>query len=188
MTKLRSYLLLLVMLTLVFATRTVLAADVGPKPTMDFDFQTDSSVGEVTITSGVLYECQQVDCSNATLLEEVGPQRFTCEELSCSAMGYGFAPYHRIEIGFSDGKTRQSNIFETVDFDSRYRVTINSDDLTVEAVSGSPAPTSEPFPTEPSSTPLPRVLLGVGGLLCMCLVFLLIAGVVIFFVLRSRKK
>jgi hypothetical protein len=66
-------------------------------------------------------------------LEEAGPQRFTCEVNSCRATAYGFAAYHRIELEFSDGKTRQSNIFETAGFDSKYMVTIRPDDLVVEA-------------------------------------------------------
>lgn len=186
MIKLRTFLLIFVSLSLIFSVRAVLAADIGPKPSMEFEFQQDSSLGNITITSGILYECQQADCSDSAPLEELGPQRFWCDDFHCSALGYGFAPYHRIELQFSDGKKRQSNIFETVDFDSTYRVTVHSDGLTVEALSGSPAPSQEPFPEE--SKPVPTLLMGVGGLLCIGLVIVLIAGVVIFFALRSRKK
>lgn len=114
-------------------TRAVLA-DTGPKPTMEFEFQQEMT-GElpVTIASGILYECNQLDCSDAAPLEEGGPQGFRCEVNSCSAVAYGFAPYHRIEIDFSDGKMRQSNVFQTAGFDSKYRVTIRPDDLLVEA-------------------------------------------------------
>ena len=113
--------------------QTVLA-DTGPKPRMDFQFRQEMT-GEppVTIVSGVLYECDQTDCSDAAPIEEVGPQGFRCEVISCSALAYGFAPYHRIEVEFSDGKTRQSNVFETAGFESNYTVTIRPDDLFVEA-------------------------------------------------------
>jgi hypothetical protein len=196
MTKFRFSLLFIVVFTLIFTAQTVLAADIGPKPTMEFEFQQDSSGENISITSGVLYECQQADCSDAAPLEELGPQRFYCEEFRCSALGYGFAPYHRIEIQFSDGKTRQSNIFETIDFQSYYIVTINPDDLFVEESFGSPAPPfEEPFPEEtfePSSggrNSMPRVMLGFGVLLCVGLVSLLAVGLVIFFfVRRSRTK
>lgn len=109
-------------------------ADTGPKPTMDFQFS-QQMTGEppVMITSGILYECDQSDCSDAAPLEEVGPQRFTCDVNSCRATAYGFAPYHRIEIEFSDGKTRQSDVFRTAGFDSKYTVTIRPEDLLVEA-------------------------------------------------------
>ena len=109
-------------------------ADTGPKPTMDFQFRQEMT-GEppLTITSGILFECGQPDCSDAMLLEEGGPQGFFCELNSCHATAYGFARYHQIELEFSDGKTRQSNIFETAGFDSKYMVTIRPDDLLVEA-------------------------------------------------------
>lgn len=109
-------------------------ADTGPKPTMDFQFQQEMT-GEppLTITSGILFECDQPDCNAGVPLEEAGPQQFTCEINSCRATAYGFAPYHRIELEFSDGKTRRSNVFETAGFDSKYTVTIRPDDLLVEA-------------------------------------------------------
>ncbi|MFT3891655.1 MAG: hypothetical protein QM730_08495 [Anaerolineales bacterium] len=196
MNKLRFSLFLIVVFTLIFATQVVFAADIGPKPTMEFDFQQDASVGKVSITSGILYECNQADCSDAAPLEELGPQRFTCEEFHCSALAYGFAPYHRIELQFSDGKTRQSNIFETINFDSNYRVIVHENDLTVETVSGSPAPTEEAFSLltpSPIASPeesdfAPNFLIGLGGLCCLGLVFLLFVGLVVLFNSNSRTK
>lgn len=186
MTRLRFSLLSFVLLTLIFSAQTVLAADIGPKPSMEFEFIQDLPNGEISITSGILYECQQADCSDAAPLGELGPQRFTCEESYCNAIAYGFAPYHRIEIQFSDGKTRQSNIFETVAFDSSYRVTVNADDLSVEAISGSPAPSPEPFQDESHSAP--NVFIGMIIVSCMGLAFLLAIGLVIFIARRSRTS
>ncbi|RPJ24785.1 MAG: hypothetical protein EHM33_16705 [Chloroflexi bacterium] len=121
----------LLFLQLLVPARVVLA-DTGPKPTMDFEFKQELTGEQVTITSGVLYECEQLDCSDASPLMEGGPQRFTCEANSCHALAYGFSPYHRLEIQFSDGQTRQSNIFETAMFNSTYTVTVRPDDLLVE--------------------------------------------------------
>jgi hypothetical protein len=131
--KLTKLLVSLLSLLMLFPAQVVLA-DTGPKPSMDFQFRQEMT-GEppLAIASGVLYECDQPDCSDAAPLEEGGPQGFRCEANSCSAVAYGFAPYHRIEIEFSDGKTRQSNTFETAGFDSKYMVTIRPDDLLVEA-------------------------------------------------------
>ena len=123
---------LLFFFSLLLPARVALA-DTGPKPTMDFAFQQELPAEQVTITSGTLYECEQSDCRDAAPLEEMGPQRFTCESTTCYAMAYGFSPYHRLEIQFSDGQTRQSNVFETAGFDSRYTVTVRPDDLLVEA-------------------------------------------------------
>ncbi len=152
----------------------VVEADTGPKPTMEFEFNQELPAEPVTIVSGILYECEQSDCSDARPLEQLGPQGFDCSTDRCDALAYGFAPYHRIEIEFSDGKTRQSNIFQTAGFESRYKVTVNPDDLLVEAQ---------------FSLPAPQWMLGI-LLLCACVVcggVLLIAGIV-FIIMRSSRK
>jgi hypothetical protein len=109
------------------------SADTGPKPSMDFAFTQDFPGTAVTITSGIIYECDQSDCQDARPLEELGPQGFSCQATSCSAMAYGFSTWHRLEIQFSDGKTRQSNIFKKSQFQESYQVTIHQDDLLVES-------------------------------------------------------
>jgi hypothetical protein len=111
----------------------VARADTGPKPSMEFEFRQDVSGEPLAINAGILFECEQPDCSDAEPIEEVGPQGFYCEANGCRAIAYGFRPYHRIEIQFSDGMTRQSNVFETAGFDSRYTVTVRPDDLLVES-------------------------------------------------------
>ena len=129
---LRKLLVVLLALQILLPAHIALA-DTGPKPSMDFVFKQESLEDQITIVSGILYECNQPDCSDATPLKEVGPQRFTCDASSCSATAYGFAPYHKIEIEFSDEETRESNVFETAGFNSRYTVTVRPDDLLVEA-------------------------------------------------------
>ena len=132
MTKFRILLLSFILMQVLFPAHIVLA-DTGPKPSMEFAFKQELTGEQVTIVSGILYECDQADCSDAAPLEELGPQRLYCEFDSCRALAYGFAPYHRLEIEFSDGVTRQSNIFETAGFNSKYTVTVRLDDLLVEA-------------------------------------------------------
>jgi hypothetical protein len=156
-----------------FSILPVGLTDTGPKPTMEFAFNQELLSSPVTIVSGILYECQQSDCSDAHALEEGGPQGFRCTAESCDALAYGFAPYHRIEIEFSDGKTRQSNIFETAGFDSRYKVTVNPDDLLVEALPSAAAPWTF------------AVLL-----LCACALCggVLLIAVIIFVIWRSSRK
>lgn len=158
---------------LLFLPLQTVRADTGPKPTMDFSFDQSLLAQPVTIVSGILYECQQSDCSDAHPLEEGGPQGFRCTVESCDALAYGFAPYHRIEIEFSDGKTRQSNIFETAGFDSRYKVTVNSDDLLVEALPSAAGPWTA------------AVLLLCACALC-CGVLLIVA--IILVIWRSTRK
>ncbi len=108
------------------------AADIGPKPGMEFQFVQEGSGPAPSITSGTLYECDQPDCSDAEPLKQLGPQGFSCQADHCSALSYGFSPYHRLEIQFSDGVTRSSNVFKTVQFDSSYTVTIRQSDLIVK--------------------------------------------------------
>jgi hypothetical protein len=149
------------------------SADTGPKPSMDFTFKQAVSTSSLTITSGILFECDQSDCQNAKPLQVLGPQRFTCAETTCSAMAYGFSTYHRLEIQFSDGKTRRSNIFRTAQFQSSYLVTIRPNDLLV-----TPEFTLNAF------TPVTYILLCLGCLVGIAILVILI----IFLVRRSKVK
>ena len=121
------------LLFLSFFPPAAVSADVGPKPTMDFTFKQEFPGSPVTIMSGILFECNQSDCQDAKPLQEMGPQRFSCAANNCSALAYGFSTYHRLELTFSDGKTRQSNVFRTTQFQARYQVTIRQDDLLVQS-------------------------------------------------------
>jgi hypothetical protein len=172
-TKLIKLFLLLLSLQILLPAHVVLA-DTGPKPTMEFEFKQELTGAQITITSGILYECEQSDCSDASPLEELGPQRFTCEADSCRALAYGFAPYHKIEIEFSDGKTRQSNIFETAGFDSRYTVTVHPDDLLVE--------------TQLSQDVFPRTAMIIVICTCALVCLGLLVGLIIFILRRSSKN
>jgi hypothetical protein len=165
--------LLLLFLQMLVPSQVALA-DTGPKPAMEFTFRQELTGQPVTITSGMLYECEQSDCSDAAPLEQLGPQGFRCDPESCSATAYGFAPYHKIEIQFSDGKTRQSNVFETAGFDSSYAVTIRPDDLLVEA--------------QFSLGILPPVAILVVTCICALVGVSLIVGLIVFLIRRSKNN
>ncbi len=167
-------LFLLLLLFQVLLPPRVVLADTGPKPTMDFEFKQESTGEQLTITSGILYECGQPDCSDAVPLGEAGPQRFTCEANNCHALAYGFHPYHRLEIQFSDGKTRQSNIFKTAGFNSQYTVTVRPDDLLVEA--------------HFSLSLSPYAVTLLGACICALVGIGLIIGLIVFLVRRSQRK
>ena len=166
--------LLLFLLMILFLPFRDVLADTGPKPGMEFTLEQELDGEPVTITAGTLYECDEADCSDASPLQELGPQGLRCDVQSCSATAYGFAPYHKLELVFSDGKTRQSNVFETAGFDSVYTVTVRSEDLVVEA---------QFSPT----TMFPRAVTVI--LLCACVLVAgaLVIGVIVF-VLRRRAK
>ena len=169
MTKIKIFFISLFLL-LVIAPTNIVLADTGPKPQMEFVFK-GTDEGELQIISGELYECDQPDCSDATPLEKLGPQGLYCDTIGCRATAYGFAPYHILEVEFSDEVTRRSNIFETGGFNSRYTVTVQPNDLLVEK----------------------KFSLNIfeGGALfiaCICALMVLgIAGLIIFMIRRSRK-
>ena len=171
----KSIKLFLIWLSLqIFLPAQIVLADTGPKPSMDFTFKHELPGEQVTITSGMMYECQQSDCSDASPLEELGPQRFACEANSCHAVAYGFRPYHRLEIQFSDGQTRQSNIFETAGFDSTYTVTVRPQDLLVEA--------------QFSLGVFPRIAAMLAACVCALMGLGLFAGLIVFIRRRSPKN
>lgn len=105
--------------------------DLGPKPTMAFELVQGMKT-KVTIVSGVLLQSSKADGSEARPLQKLGPQRFQCEPESCFAMAYGFAEYQRLELKFSDGKTRRSNVFTPGGRSSNFTVTVREQDLLVK--------------------------------------------------------
>ena len=165
--------LLLFMLILLVVPTGVVLADTGPKPTMDFEFK-GLQGGVLSIVSGILYECNQPDCVDAAPLEELGPQGLRCDATSCSAIGYGFAPYHILEIEFSDGVTRRSNIFKTAGFASKYTVTVQPDDLLIKAQLSLGAIS-------------PRIFFFI-TLACACNGMALVIGLIVFLIVRFVKK
>ncbi|OGO18318.1 MAG: hypothetical protein A2Z14_03905 [Chloroflexi bacterium RBG_16_48_8] len=114
-------------------------ADMGPKPSMDFEFEYESGQS-LEIIDGILYECDLPDCSDAKPLEELGPQRSSCTAYACSSLAYGYSDYHRLLIRFSDGKERQSNVFQSDSFNSTFRVLVRENDLFVEKIHGGSIP------------------------------------------------
>ncbi len=129
--------LLLALMLLVFTSPA--RADIGPKPSMDFDFESKSGAS-FTILSGEQLECGTADCSDAQPLKVLGPQRFYCMETSCSSMAYGYSDYHRLRITFADGRVLESNVFGKQYFDARYKVTIRENSLLVEELRGGVRP------------------------------------------------
>jgi len=106
-------------------------ADVGPHPSMQFTFISRIRPGP-TILSGQLLECQDEACVQSHPLQQLGSQRFECQVNTCYSVAYGYSPYYRLEIDFSDGMTRQSNIFTKRAYFANYLVTIHPGSLIIE--------------------------------------------------------
>ncbi|MEA3397898.1 MAG: hypothetical protein U9R05_10590, partial [Chloroflexota bacterium] len=106
-------------------------ADIGPKPTLDFEFVYETGT-PLTITGGELLQCDEATCAAGEPLQELGPQRFSCTENACTSMAYGYSDYAQLVIRFSDGVTRKSQVFAIKRFHAHCRVTVREDDLWVE--------------------------------------------------------
>ncbi|MFN2269411.1 MAG: hypothetical protein ACK2US_01155 [Anaerolineae bacterium] len=122
------FLLAAVMAMLPLATAR---ADVGPKPTADFEFE--YQIAPVDIVEGQLIECEDETCEKGEPLEELGPQRFECEEQSCSSMAYGYADYLKLVITFTD-RQRESNVFTKEAYAAAFKVIVLESSLQVEEI------------------------------------------------------
>jgi len=167
----RWIILILFLPTLALSANPVYA-DVGAKPRMEFTFVQGFKGVPLQIISCMLLQCEEVDCRDAKPLPELGPQRFTCEAMQCSALAYGFSPYNQLEITFSDGVVRKSNVFSKGQFNSKYKVLIREQDLLV----------SEQF------NPFDIMILPWLCLGFICLTVILIIAIAIVIVRRSKKK
>jgi len=155
----------------------VALADIGPKPSADFHFNYEMA-GSPTIVSGTLLQCSDTSCSDAKPLEAVGPQRFSCEEKSCSSMAYSYGDYLKLVIKFSDGVERTSNVFKSSDsMNARYTVQVFDDYLSAGGGSGI---------TEPSQA-LGLLFLGLYlGLITM--VIEVVVGLIFLLITRVRGE
>ena len=104
-------------------------ADVGPKPSAAFAIAFDKP--GVTITGGELLQCKLASCADAKPLQALGPQRFVCEAAECYAMAYGFAPYARVRLVLSDGRSLSSNVFAIKAFNAKFQVVVRATALKV---------------------------------------------------------
>ena len=123
----------LILLSLIFAAIPFekVQADAGPHPSMQFVFISRIDP-KPAIVSGKLLNCKDEGCIQFEPLQEMGPQRFECQSYSCHSSAYSNSPFYRLEIVFSDGVTRQSNIFTKRAFAANYQVTILAQSLEVE--------------------------------------------------------
>jgi hypothetical protein len=106
------------------------SADIGRKPSMVFNLVYET-IQPVYIVSGQQIECDNKDCVGERPLENLGPQRFSCQQDSCKSMAYGYGPYHKLVIVFSD-KNRESNIFKANSFNAIFDVRVTDSGLIVK--------------------------------------------------------
>ena len=140
----------------------------APPPSMDFEFYPQTSGVTITILSAILYGCEGSDCQNPI------PIPISCGDSNCHAnAGYSS---NRLEVRFSDGKTRRSNVFQSNAAHTVYKVTIRPDDLLVETQSTSGYQSASGFFEL--------------AIICVCLagILILVILLIIFLIRHSRKK
>jgi len=126
----RNFTVISVCLLLVFFIAPIVYADLGNKPSMQFNFVYKTSQ-PVTIIDGIQLECEDINCLQANPLEDYGPQGFSCRDQNCRSLAYGYdTKYHKLIINFSD-KQRESNIFTKKGYDATYNVTVLDNELIV---------------------------------------------------------
>jgi hypothetical protein len=126
-------------------------ADMGPKPDMDFKIVYETSQ-QITIVDAKQMQCQDILCLKSAPLENAGPQGFGCgtsisqdgktKNDSCGSLAYGYAPYQKLVITFSD-KARESNIFKSKFFREKFQVIVKDNELVVTSISGEARPISK---------------------------------------------
>lgn len=126
----RLHRLCIMLLLLSFFPPHMVSADIGPKPTMSFAFMWETE-DQPSIVEGHLLQCKDAECVESYPLETLGPQHFTCSDVACDSMAYGYTSYAKLVLSFSDGVTRESNIFGKVTYNSQFEVTVRSSDLVV---------------------------------------------------------
>jgi hypothetical protein len=109
---------------------TPVSADTAPKPTMKFNIHYETQ-NQITLLGGEQYQCEDKNCEEIKALGEYGPQRFTCENNSCSSLAYGYSPYQKLVLNFSD-KTRESQIIHTEAFNAEFNVKVTDSSLIIE--------------------------------------------------------
>ena len=139
----------------------------APPPSMDFEFYPQTSGATITILSATLYGCEGPDCQNPMQIP------ISCGDSNCHAnAGYSS---NRLEVRFSDGKTRQSNVFQSTSAHTVYKVTIRPDDLLVETQSTS---------GYQSGSAVFELFL----IICICLTGILVMVVLLIIFLRRRLR
>jgi hypothetical protein len=126
--------LLLAAATVLLPPAVPAQADLGPKPGMTFTFE--YQIPKTAIVRAEMLECQDADCETSAPLRQVGPQGLRCNDYDCSSTAYGYAPYHKLVMTFSDDKTRVSNVFSSKAFSANFKVTVKEATLEVKEVFG----------------------------------------------------
>lgn len=116
-------------------------ADVFPKPHVEFSFIYNTE--EKPLIDGLHSEqiqCRDSLCLQSDPLGNYGIQKMNCGAGKCEATAYRFDPYQKLVVSFTDGKTRESEVFSLPSaLYTRYNVYVEPDKLVVEPSNYTPS-------------------------------------------------
>ncbi len=119
-------------LFLILLLPALVYADIGPKPSMKFNLVYETAQS-FNLIGGEQFECEEETCTGAVPLGKFGPQRLICRQDNCHSLAYGYSPYQKLVLNFSD-KNRESNVFSTKSFNANFNARVTEDKLIVEDV------------------------------------------------------
>ena len=113
------------------------AQAISPNPRMDFSF-TFNTPATLSIDGVRSEQIQYTDslCMSAKPLGDYGAQRMDCTANSCRSVAYEYEPFQKLIITFSDGVTRESEVFPTPKaLRASFNVVVEPDALHVQPIS-----------------------------------------------------
>ena len=128
------------LLTLFLCSLAGWAQAISPNPRMDFSF-TFNTPAPLTIDAVRSEQIQCTDslCMSAKPLGDYGAQRMDCTASTCHSVAYEYDPFQKLIITFSDGVTRESEVFPAPKaLLSSFNVVVEPDALRVYKVFGQP--------------------------------------------------
>lgn len=128
------------LLTLVCCSLAGWANAISPNPQMEFSF-TFNTPTPLTIDAVRSEQIQCTDslCLSAKPLGDYGAQRMDCTEKACRSVAYEYDPFQKLIITFSDGVTRESQVFATPkSLHTSFNVVVDGDKLIVHKTIAQP--------------------------------------------------
>lgn len=102
----------LFLFTLCMFAALTLKADISPEPQISYIFKYSNDEALKIVPQGSeQFQCADTLCSNPEPLGIYGLQKLYCGETECHSISYEFKPFQKLVVEFSDGKTRESQIF-----------------------------------------------------------------------------
>ena len=123
----------LILLAAVALPQGTAEADIGPHPTLEFEFDFSGLNASVDIDEVILFTCRDDDCVEREELWDVPGQTFGCDQDGCSGTLLTGGPTRQIEVRLAD-RTLTSQPFKKEGFYSHYKLIFLNDEIKVEFV------------------------------------------------------